>query len=139
MQTVHEKTLLFAEFIASDTRHWIRFVPALPAQAAYYYDAHLGGGILHRFLLHLTKQGSPHQPSCRVVLEVGSHASSERGLMFDVASTAREIPIELSGLSFAAAKWPARMDLLVRKAQRIAVTCADKYGPPPPTMPVYVH
>lgn len=132
MPAVHEKSLLFALFLAADAQNWIRFVPALPFQAAYYCDIHGGRGVLHRFLLQLTARGSKQQRRCRVALEVGSHTTTAGGgLILDVISTAREVPIEMSGLNFAGAKWPAIQDPLVRKAREIALTASGRFGPLP--------
>lgn len=129
---IHEKTLLFSQFLKSDPKLWVRFAPALPMQAAYYYDAHVKGAVLHRFLLHLTKYGDARQCSCHIALEIGSHTPSRGGLILDVASTARGgIALDSPGLDFADARWAALKDPLVRKARDIVVACRDIYGPPP--------
>lgn len=141
MSATYEKSLLFAQFLRSDTKHWIRFVPALPFRAAYYYDFHdKYAGVLHRFVLELTKQQSEVRSLCLVELGIASHTPIRGGgLALDVASTSREIPIELPDINFAAAKWPTLEDPLVRKAHQIVVTCIDRYGPSPTTAPAYVH
>lgn len=139
MPAVYEKSLLFAQFLASDAQNWIRFVPALPFQAAYYCDILGGRGVLHRFLLQLTAQGSKQQRRCRVALEVGSHTTTPGGLILDVISTAREVPMEISGLNFAGAKWPAIQDPLVRKAREIALTASGRFGPLPGPLLAYTN
>lgn len=139
MSVVHEKSLLFAQFLTSDTKHWVRFVPALPLRAAYYYDAPGGDSVLHRFLLELTKQERSARCLCHLELGIASHTIVRGGLALDVASTSREVPIELPDVNFAAAKWPALKDPLVRKAHKIVVACLDRYGPPPARLPAYVH
>lgn len=131
MPSFHERTLLFAHFLESDTKLWVRFVPALPLQAAYYYDVHAADGGLHRFLLHLTNQGDTERPSCRLALEIGSHTPSRVGLIFDVTSTVREVAVDPRRCDFADAKWPTLDDPFARKAHNIVVACRDRYGPPP--------
>lgn len=140
MSAAHEKSLLFAQFLRSDTKHWIRFVPALPFRAAYYYDLHEGAaGVLHRFVLELTRLESKVCCSCLVELGIASHTMVRGSLALDVASTSREVDIELRDMNFAAAKWPTLKDPLVRKAHQIVLTCPDRYGPAPTTSPAYVH
>ena len=133
MESVHEKCLLFAHFLESDSKLWIRFVPALPLQAAYYYDAHFAGGVLHRFLLHLTSSATTEQRSCRIALEVGSHSPSRVGLVFDVTSIRRDIALDSKGASFADANWPTLGDPLVRKSHEIVLRCRSRFGPAPTT------
>lgn len=115
---------LLSHFLESNAKHWVRFVPALPLQAAYYYDAHFGRGVLHRYLLHLTKQGS----TCRIALEIGSHTWSRGGLIFDVSSTAREIALDVHGLDFAGARWFSLEDPFVRKAHEIVLDRRSVFG-----------
>lgn len=131
MPSFHERTALFAHFLESDTKLWVRFVPALPLQAAYYYDAHVEDGGLHRFLLHLTKREDAERRSCRLALEIGSHIPSRGGLIFDVTSTACEVAVDASGCDFSDAKWPMLDDPFTRKAHNIVVMCRDRYGPAP--------
>lgn len=132
MPPIHERTLLLARFLKSDPELWVRFVSALPMQATYHYDAHVKGGVLHRYLLHLTKCGDTGQSSCRIALEIGSHTPSRGSLILDVASTARNgVALDSAGLDFADARWPALNDPLIRKAREIVVACRNRYGPPP--------
>jgi len=137
MSPVHEKTQLLAHFLESETRIWVRFVPAVPLDAAYYYDAHFGGGVLHRYLLHLTTSESTEQRSCRIALEIGSHTPSQGGLILDVTSTRRDIAIDASGSDLADANWPTLEDPLVRKAYEIVQRCKHRFGPPPSTGAIY--
>ncbi len=120
---------LFAEFCESDTKLWIRFVPALPMQAAYYYDAHFGGGVLHRYLLHLTWSGSERE-LCRISLEIGSHTLSQGALIFNASSASRQICLDPLACDYPA-RWPSRADSLVRKTHEIVERCRERYGPPP--------
>lgn len=106
-------------------------MPALPLEAAYYYDARFGGGLLHRYLLHLTTSES--QRSCRIALEIGSHTPTLGGLILDVTSTRREIALDSAGLDPAEAKWPDLDDPLMRKAHEIVLHCKHRFGPPPTT------
>jgi hypothetical protein len=129
MPAAYEKTLLFAQFLDSSTKHWVRFLPALPLQAAYYWDATVGNDVLHRFLLHLTKHRSGTQTFCRISLAIGSHTRSDGGLLLEVTSTERDVEIEMSCLNFADAKWAKLNDPVVRKARSIAVACSDALRP----------
>ena len=115
MPSRYRRELLLEHFLKSETCHWVRFVPALPLQAAYYHDAHVGGGVLHRYLLHLTQLSG----TCQLVLEVGSHTTSQGGLIFDATSFSREVALEPLHLNFAEAAWPAPGDALVGKAHNI--------------------
>lgn len=42
MPAIYEKSLLLAQFLNSDAKLWVRFVPVLPCRAAYYYDFYDG-------------------------------------------------------------------------------------------------
>lgn len=96
-------------------------------------------GVLHRFVLELTRLESKAHCTCLVELGIASHTTVRGGLTLDVASTSREVVIGLPDLNFAAAKWPTLKDPLVRKAHQIVLTCTNRYGPPPTTAPAYVH